>query len=49
MTAGTWTPDGSVASAMQYETPRVIEWGNVVEVTNGTSRDDTADMRKYYF
>lgn len=32
-----------------YETPQVIELGEVVALTNGNAEDDTADMGQYYF
>ncbi|MEO6082333.1 MAG: lasso RiPP family leader peptide-containing protein [Umezawaea sp.] len=32
-----------------YQTPQVIELGDVVALTNGTSVDDTADMSGYYY
>lgn len=28
----------------EYETPELVEVGGVVELTNGTADDDTADM-----
>ncbi|WP_170067897.1 lasso RiPP family leader peptide-containing protein [Lentzea guizhouensis] len=48
MSAGTWTPSGSVSNE-KYETPSIIEAGGVVDLTNGGGREDTADMRKYYY
>ncbi|WP_309112755.1 lasso RiPP family leader peptide-containing protein [Saccharothrix sp.] len=41
------TPSGS--DAMIYETPQVVELGDVVALTNGNSQDDTADMGEYYY
>lgn len=32
-----------------YETPQVIELGDIVELTNGNGADDTADMNAYYW
>lgn len=48
MQAGMLTPSGSNATAI-YQTPQVIELGDVVELTNGSSHDDTADMGSYYY
>jgi hypothetical protein len=48
MTAGTWTSNGSVANT-EYETPQVIELGGVVDLTNGNTDQDTADMNQYYY
>lgn len=31
-----------------HEAPSVIELGSVVEVTNGSRDDDTADMKRWY-
>lgn len=33
----------------EYETPTVTELGDVVELTNGNTDQDTADMKQYYF
>jgi hypothetical protein len=35
---------GVTDSTQQYEAPQVIELGNVVELTQGTAADDTADQ-----
>ncbi|WP_433268226.1 lasso RiPP family leader peptide-containing protein [Actinosynnema sp. CS-041913] len=48
MQAGTLTPSGSNTTTT-YQTPQVIELGDVVTLTNGTSQDDTADMGSYYY
>ncbi|TVT43835.1 lasso RiPP family leader peptide-containing protein [Amycolatopsis rhizosphaerae] len=34
---------------LEYQAPAVIELGGVVELTNGNSDDDTADMKQYYY
>jgi len=31
-----------------YEPPVVIELGSVLEVTNGSGAEDTADMKRWY-
>lgn len=33
---------------VDYEVPAVIELGSVVEVTNGSGAEDTADMKRWY-
>lgn len=33
---------------VDYEAPAVIELGSVVEVTNGSGAEDTADMKRWY-
>jgi hypothetical protein len=48
MQAGTLTPSGLSTTAI-YETPQVIELGDVVELTNGNTSEDTADMSQYYY
>lgn len=48
MQAGTLTPSGS-STTTNYETPQVIELGDVVELTNGNTNEDTADMSQYYY
>jgi hypothetical protein len=36
-------------STLNYETPQLVEFGDVVELTRGSGADDTADMMKYYY
>ncbi len=48
MSAGTWTPSGSVSNE-QYEMPSIIEVGGVVALTNGSGAYDTADLNEYYY
>jgi hypothetical protein len=48
MQADKLTPSGSNATAI-YQTPQVIELGDIVALTNGSGADDTADMNQYYY
>lgn len=41
--------DGSVGTPPQYETPVLEEVGDVATLTNGTSFDDTADRKRWYY
>ncbi|MGQ0838005.1 lasso RiPP family leader peptide-containing protein [Actinokineospora sp.] len=47
--AATGTPE-IVESPVRYEPPRLDELGDVVELTQGSAADDTADMQtaKYW-
>jgi hypothetical protein len=50
MSAGKATlMNGSRSEVLQYETPQVIELGGVVDLTNGNTDRDTADMNQYYY
>lgn len=48
MQAEKLVPFGSNETAI-YQTPQVIELGDVVALTNGNQADDTADMGSYYY
>lgn len=45
----TGTGPSSENGQLQYETPTFVELGGVVELTNGSGEDDTADMKRYYY
>ncbi|MGH3632386.1 MAG: lasso RiPP family leader peptide-containing protein [Sciscionella sp.] len=32
-----------------YEPPELVEVGNVIELTHGSSFDDTADKKRWYY
>lgn len=44
MTAASGGPVRVTIEVPKYEAPELIELGGVVDLTNGTAADDTADM-----
>ncbi|PWK83216.1 hypothetical protein C8D88_111101 [Lentzea atacamensis] len=44
MMAARGGPAGAAIDVPMYEAPELIELGGVVDLTNGTAADDTADM-----
>ncbi|MGH3547889.1 MAG: lasso RiPP family leader peptide-containing protein [Pseudonocardiaceae bacterium] len=40
--------DEVMIEKVDYEAPAVIELGSLVDVTNGSGANDTADMKRWY-